>query len=53
MINDPKFSVWMVYDDNRLAGGGGNFIILAFKVDGMVVVDPAHHAEGEVQIQQA
>ena len=53
MLDDPKFPVWMVYDDNRSAGGGGDFIILAFKVDGVVIVDPAHHAKGEVQIQQA
>ena len=30
----------MVYDGDGLAGGGGDFIILAFEVDGLVVVDP-------------
>src|SRR5271157_1195285 len=43
----------MVYDDDRLACSGGNFIVLAFKVDGVVVVDAAMEAKGEVQIEQA
>ena len=41
VVDNPEFLVWMVYDGDGLAGGGGDFIILAFKVDGLVVVDPA------------
>ena len=52
MLKDPKIPVWMMYDGDRFASGGCDFIILAFKVDGLVVVDPAHRAEGKMQIQQ-
>ena len=53
MLKDPKFPVGMMYDGDRFASSGCDFIILAFKVDGLVVVDPAHRAEGKMQIQQA
>ncbi len=53
MLEDPKFPVRVMYDGDRLACGGCDFIILAFKVDGLVIVDPAHCAEGKVEIQQA
>ena len=43
----------MMYDGDRFASGGGDFIILAFKVDALVVVDPTNRAEGKMQIQQA
>lgn len=43
----------MVYDGDRLARGGSDFIISTFKIDGLVVVDLARSAHREVQIEQA
>ena len=42
----------MVYDGDRLAGSGGDLVILTFEIDGLVVVDPTCMAQGEVQIQE-
>ena len=53
MFKNSKFPVWMMYDGDQFASGGCDFIILAFKVDGLVVVDPAQRAEAKMQIQQA
>ena len=53
LLKDPKFPVWMMYDGDRFARGGCDFIILAFKVDGLIVVGPAHRAEGKMQVEQA
>ena len=38
----------MMYDADRFAKGGGDLVILALKVDGLVVVDSACAAQGEV-----
>jgi hypothetical protein len=43
----------MVDDGDGLAGGLRDFIISSLKVDGVIVIDPAVGAEGEVQIEKA
>ena len=43
----------MVYDGDRLPGGGGDLVVPTLEIDGLVVVDPAGAAHGEVQIKQA
>ena len=48
MVNDPEIGGWKVYDGDGLAGGCGDFIILAQKVDGVVVIDPALCTQSEV-----
>lgn len=43
----------MMYDGDRLPGGGGDLVVLTLKIDGLVVIDLAGAAHGEVQIKQA
>jgi len=43
----------MMYDGDRLPGGGGDLVVSTFKIDGLVVIDLAGAAHGEVQIKQA
>ena len=51
MLNDPKIRAGVMYGGERFAGGG-DLIISAFKVDGLVIVDPAHSAEGKMQLEK-
>ena len=41
MVHNPEFQVWMVYDGDRLPGGGGDLVVSALKIDGLVVIDSA------------
>ena len=43
----------MVYDGDRLPGSGGNLVVSTLKIDGLVIIDLAGAAHGEVQIKQA
>jgi hypothetical protein len=52
MLEDPKLTVWMVNDDDRLAEGRGDLVIVPFKVDGMGVVDAASAAQGKVEVKE-
>ena len=40
-------------DGNGFFGGGGDLIVTAFEVDGVVVVDAALMTEGKVEIEQS
>ena len=53
MLHNPEFAVRVMYDADRLAKGGGDLVIVTLEVDGLVVVDPARAAQGEVQVKQA
>ena len=37
----PEFGAWMMHDGDSLPFGAGNLVIVALKVDGVVVVDPS------------
>jgi hypothetical protein len=52
MLNDPELSVWMVDDDDGLAEGRGDIVVVPLKVDGMSAVDAAAAAQREVEIQE-
>jgi hypothetical protein len=39
-----------MYDADRLAKGGGDLVIVALEVDGLVVIDPVRAAQGEVLV---
>ena len=43
----------MVDDGDRLPGGGRDLVVPTLKIDGLVVVDSAGAAHGELQIKQA
>ena len=53
MLQNPKAGLEMVQDSDGFALGGGDLVIAPFKVDGVIVVDPAQATEGEVKIQQS
>jgi hypothetical protein len=37
-----------MYDADRLAKTGGDLVIVALEVDGLVVVDPARAVQGQI-----
>ena len=53
MLQNPKAGLGMVQDSDGFALGGSDLVIAPFKVDGVIVVDPARATEGEVKIQQS
>ena len=50
--NNPKLEVWMVDDGDELPSGGRDLVVLSLEVDGVVVIDAARGAQGEVEIEQ-
>jgi len=52
MLKDPELAGGVVDDSGGLAESGGDFVILAVEVDGVIMVNAAGAAQGEVQIEQ-
>ena len=50
--NNPKLEVWMVDDGDEFPSGGRDLVVLSLEVDGVVVIDAARGAQGEVGIEQ-
>ena len=42
----------MVDDGDELPSGGRDLVVLSLEVDGVVVIDAARGAQGEVEIEQ-
>ena len=51
MFEDPEPAAGMMDEGDGLAESGGDFVIVAVEVDGVVLVDAAGTAQGKVQIE--
>ena len=52
MFKDPEAFLWVMEDGDGLTLCVCDLVVASFKVDGVVMVDPAGVAQGEVQIEQ-
>ncbi len=48
VVHAPEFLLRMIYDRDRLGVGRRYLLVLALKIDGLVVVDPALGAQQKV-----
>ena len=51
-FEDPETEAWMEHEGDGLAESGGDLIVAAVEVDGVVVVDAPGAAQGEVEIEK-